>query len=141
MSSPRAALLAAVLAMAASTGAAREPLGVRPGHWAVTVEPGGGATSVSYGVCLERGDWDDVRRFLPRLLEAPPGCTSGEYRVDGRTVAWGMRCSGANPVQARADFLIREEWVIGATRMVRGVPPQEEENVTRLEARRTGDCR
>jgi hypothetical protein len=130
-------LCAVLLVLAIPTFAASPQ---KPGEWQITTEmdmPGMPMKMppMTTKVCLTQADIDNPERSVPKVRD-DQNCKVSDYKIDGNTVSWSMKCEGKKPLTATGEIIFAGDSYTGSMKMKDG----DREMSMKYSGKRTGEC-
>jgi hypothetical protein len=135
-------IAAAVVVSMLVTAPAARAIDMQEGLWEITTRmempgmPAGmGAHTVQH--CYTKQDVQDPKEALPK----DDRCTIGDFRTQGTTTTWTMRCAGDAEMTGRGSMTYRGTSYAGTIDMQMKEGGQTMNVTQRIEGRRLGACR
>jgi uncharacterized protein DUF3617 len=120
----------------------------RDGNWQVTMEmemvgmpqrmP---PTTITQ--CVTKADAADPQKMVPQgpgRGAVSPECTVSDYKVEGDTVSWSMKCEGQNPMTGAGEFVYTADTYNGTITMNMERAGQPFSMNMKYSGKRLGDC-
>ena len=136
----RRLLIGSVLSVAASAHAAG-PGGMRPGLWETTIQSNmGGAKPFVTRACVTAKQLEDPKGAVPNINDAQMKCEQLDYKVNGSTVSWKLRCSGEMAMEGSGQMTASADSYSGKMDMTMKMQGQTMNMNQTMSGRRIGDC-
>jgi hypothetical protein len=114
----------------------------RDGKWEVKMEmdmPGMPVKmpAMTTTQCITKEDADDPQKVTPRGAgKDPNACKVSDYKVEGSTVTWTMKCEGKDPMTGSGEFVYTTDAYTGTLKMERA----GQTTTMKYSGKRLGDC-
>jgi hypothetical protein len=112
----------------------------KPGQWQITMEmdmPGMPfkMPPMKHTLCLTQEDVDNPQKSLPK--DEKSNCKISDYKVDGQTVTWSVKCEGKQPMTGNGEITFDGDSYKGWTKMKMS---DDQEMSMKYSGKRLGDC-
>jgi hypothetical protein len=134
-------LAALLLAVPATCAMAAPPGGMRPGLWETTIQSSmAGGKPHSMRSCMTAAQLEDPKGAMPKMQDKGMKCDQLDYKINGATVSWKMRCTGEMPMEGTGQMTAGPDSYTGKIDMSMKMQGQTMNISQTMSGKRLGDC-
>ena len=131
----------ALLALVSVSALAAPPGGMRPGLWETTVQSSmGGGKPIATRSCITAQQLADPKGAVPKMDNPQMKCEQVDYKVNGNTINWKMRCTGEVPMDGVGQMTSGPDNYSGKMDMTMKMQGQSMIVSNTMTGKRVGDC-